>query len=330
MRKLQYLLAIGLLSGVAVVACGENSTSTLTNGSNHSSKDTTSGDDDDDDSTGATSGGTTGSSSGATGPVTTGTQTASPDGLAFYKASVHPTLASKCGGCHDKAGPGPNWLTPADPEASYKGLFSQGYVVQNSRIVMKGAHDGSTTNVLSATEIGTYNTWVGMEVKGEGAATTVNVLAKLGDCFDQTKFDAMGLGNMRTTQRTNNNNTNNITPWNENANNCTGCNNAACNTCHSADPATNFINSIGNNNLPADNTFQQSKLDNPAFITKYFGIGPDGKPIASDGISKKATSTQQAHAYTHPMFTMQQKQLDAIKAFTDDVIAKYAAGTCGK
>ena len=46
-----------------------------------------------------------------------------------------------------------------------------------------------------------------------GAAAPVNLMAKLGNCLDQTKFTAIGLANLRTVPRTN-----------ENTDNCTGCN----------------------------------------------------------------------------------------------------------
>src|SRR5262249_39486521 len=125
-------------------------------------------------------------------------------------------------------------------------------------------------------------------------------------------------------------NVNNITPWNENANNCTGCDQAQCNTCHSADAATNFNDAVGNNILPADTTFNNTKLTNPAYITKYFGVSPDGKPIASDGIKKKSDATMKDKAYTHPMFTLTANQQTALNAFVADVITKYTAGTCGQ
>ncbi len=50
--------------------------------------------------------------------------TNSPAGKEFYKANVHPFMASKCGACHGTAGPGPAWLTSADAEKSYAQLFS--------------------------------------------------------------------------------------------------------------------------------------------------------------------------------------------------------------
>jgi len=333
--KILHLLAIGLAAGVMVAACDNGSTNSLqTPGAQHGDDDTT----DDDDSAPVKPGGGTSSS----GSVTTGTPDptdpsagtvnappASADGKAFYKASVHPILSSKCGGCHGAPGPGPNWLTAADADKSYAQILQQGYVIPQSRIVLKGAHGGVTTNVLSTTEIGTYNQFVTMQnAAGGGAAATPNVLAALGGCFDRAKFDAMQMQNWQTTRRTNNNNTNNVTPWNENANNCTGCNNAPCSTCHSADAATRFVNAVGSPIFPADYTFTETKKTEPAYISKFFGIGPDGKPIASNGIQKKSDATMKDKAYTHPMFNLTAQQKAGIDAFVNDTIASFAAGKC--
>jgi hypothetical protein len=256
--------------------------------------------------------------------------TNSPKGKEFFKAQVHPFMATSCGGCHDATGPGPSWITKADAEKSYLQLATVGYVVPNSRVVQKPAHGGSTTNVLSPAQIKTYNDWVAMEGKDGGTKAAPNILEKLGTCFDRQKFDAMQMGQWRTTRRTNNNNTNNVTPWNENANNCTGCDNAPCTTCHSSDPATNYSNAVGNTLLPADTTFNNTKLTNPAYITKFFGVSPDGKPIASDGLKKKSDATKKDKAYTHPMYNLNANQLAAITAFVDDTVTKFNAGTCGK
>jgi hypothetical protein len=316
------LLALAVAAGALVAACGD-STNTLADGSGQASGPGPNGAA---PGGGGSGPGATGTSGGTTGSVATN----SPAGKDFYKAQVHPFLASTCGPCHDTAGPGPNWLTPADPEKSYLQLFSQGYVVNQSRITVKGTHDGSTTNALNATQIGLYNQWVGMELKDGATKSTPQVLEKLGACFDQTKFDAMQMGQWKTTPRNGNNNTNNINPWNENQNNCTGCNNTPCSACHSDDAATNFNDAEGNNILPAGTTFANTKLTQPAYITKFFGVSPDGKAIASDGIKKKSDATMLSHAYSHPMFTLTAQQQAAVDAFVQDAITKFTAGTCGQ
>jgi hypothetical protein len=251
------------------------------------------------------------------------------DGKTFFEAKVYPSLATSCGHCHAGAGPGPSWLGK-DAEASYLLLFTAGYVVPRSRIIEKPVHGGATANVLGDAEKAQYDAWVLMELKARGANAPPNVLDKLGSCFDRRLFDAMDLGAWRTTQRTANNNTNDVTPWNENANNCTGCNKASCSTCHSADAATNFIDAVGNPILPADTTFESSKLTTPAYITKYFAVSPDGKAIASEAIRKKSDATKKDHAYSHPMFELTTEQQAALDAFVSDVTTRFNAGLCGQ
>jgi hypothetical protein len=333
----RYLLGIALAVASVTAACGDATVDTLgedredRGGSGRgSSRD---GNDDGEDTSGTPGTPGTGTTGGTpTGGPSVPVPTNSPAGKAFYKANVHTFLSTKCGTCHGTAGPGPAWLTSADAEKSYGQLFQVGYVVDNSRIVAKGPHGGVANNILTAGETGTFNQWVAMELKDGGGKSTPNVLAKLGDCFDKTKFDAMQLGNWRTTRRTNNNNANNIQGWNENANNCTGCDNAPCTTCHSADAATGFVNAVGNaifNNQP-NYTFDETKLTNPAYITKYFGVSPEGKAIASDGIKKKGDATKLAKAYSHPMYTLTNNQQNALNAFVTDVVTRFNAGQCGK
>ena len=168
-----------------------------------------------------------------------------------------------------------------------------------------------------------------METAGGGTKATPNGSREaLAPCFDQTLFNNMKMGNWATTQRTNNNNTNNVTPWNENANQCTGCNNAPCSTCHSADAATGFVNAEGDNLEPTGYTFQTTQTQ--PYITKFFGVDPTGLPIASDAIKKKSDATKLGKAYSHPMFTLTTAQQTALDAFVTDVITKYTAKTCGQ
>lgn len=328
----RYLLGIGLAAAVAVAACGGGSSDTLGDGSGDgSSGGDTVGTGGSSGKTGGSSGSTTsgGTTSGGTtsgGTTSGGTPTNSPTGKAFFTANVYPFLQSGCGGCH-VTGPGTKWQT-GDADGTYTMLFSLGYVAVDSRILLKGAHGGVTTNVLTQQQKDTFTTWVNQEIKDGGVKATPNVLEKIATCIDQTKFDAIQLGQLRTIQRTNNNNTNNVTNWAENANRCTGCNNAPCRDCHTADDATNFKMAIGYPGLAQDYTFQQTKLTNPAFLQKYFGIDPTGNPIASNAIENKSIATSKDHAYTHPYFTLTAAQKAAIQAFVDDAVTKYKAGTC--
>jgi hypothetical protein len=333
--KVRYLLAIAIVTATAVAACNGDSTETLSNGqggegeSNGNSSipaDTNNG--------GGATTNTPGTGTTPGAPATPEAQptppppTNSAKGLAFYVANVHPFMASQCGTCHAATGPGPAYLTPTDANKSYTQLFQVGYVVRQSRIILKGVHGGATANTLTATQVGTYNQWVETELADGGQQAPPNVLAKLGGCFSRQLFDGMQMGNWRTTQRTANNNTNQVQNWNENADRCTGCDNSPCSTCHSADPATNYSNAVGNNLLPAETTFNNTKMTAPAYITKFFGVSPDGKPVASDGLKKKSDATKKDRAYSHPMFGLNTTQLNAINAFVNDAITKYNAGTC--
>lgn len=279
--------------------------------------------------TGKSSAAGTGSGTGAgdDGPTPTDTSKA-PDtaAKAYFVANVHPTLISTCGGCH-QTGPGPAWLSP-DAEISYKMMFQLGYVSLQSRILLKGPHQ--TTQGLNADQSQKFTTWVQMETASGATAGTASTLSKIGACFDRTKFDAMGLGKLRTTQRTNDNNVNKVAPWNENANNCTGCNQTACRNCHSGDDATLFVNAEGNPNLSSSFTFDHSKETNPAYVTKYFGVSPTGEPIASNAIKIKSEATSKDKAYTHPYFIVSEQQQAKIDDFVNSAIAKYKAtgGNC--
>ncbi|MES2344951.1 MAG: hypothetical protein V4494_03320, partial [Chlamydiota bacterium] len=85
------------------------------------------------------------------------------------------------------------------------------------------------------------------------------------------------------------------------------------------------------NILPADYTFEQTKLLNPAYIRQYVSTTPTGEPQFNPGIMTKSTNTVEvAKAYSHPMFKITPTMQAAIQAFVDDAIAKQKAGTCGK
>ncbi len=325
----KYLLGIALAAATAVAACGGGGdSSALGGGANDPNGDPASGSPTGGGQPG--SNGPSGPSTGQGGPTDPSgpTPTNSPTGKDYFIANVYPFLQSGCASCHVGGANGaPMWMA-ATADASYSLQFTYGFVNTNSMILTKGAHGGSTSNVLTAAQKNTYMTWVNQETKDGGTKAQPNVFEGLAKCIDQTKFDAIQLGQLRTIQRTTNNNTNNVTPWNENANRCTGCNQAACRDCHSADAASGFINAYGNNNFPATHTFEQTKLSNPAYLQHYFGTDATGNPIASHGLEAKATATSKAPAYSHPYFTLTTAQVTAIQAFVDDAITKYKAGTC--
>lgn len=323
--NVKYLLGIALAAATAVAACGGGADANSLGGNGDDSSDP--GDpgtvkekptDPSQKSTG------TGGPSDPSGP----TPTNSPTGKDYFIANVYPFLQTGCAGCHVSGAAGaPIWMGK-DADSSYALQFSNGFVIETSPLLSKPAHGGSTSNVLTASQKDTYLKWVAMEKKDGGTKAQPNVLEKISGCMDATKFQAIGLQNLRTIQRTNNNNTNNVNPWNENANRCTGCNQAPCQRCHSGDAASNFVMAIGNDTLPPDYTFEQTKLTNPAYLQHYFGTDATGNPVASHGIENKAAATAKAPAYSHPYFQLTQAQITAIDAFVQDAITKYKAGTC--
>lgn len=319
----RYLLGIALVTAGLVAACGDDP-----NGGGLGAYTRNGGTSDGDESStvpGQQGGGTNGSTAGGPTPVDTA-PAPNTEGKQFFVAQVHPLLSQSCGTCHE-TGPGPAWLKKTDAEVSYKMMLQLGYVSLQSRILLKGAHQGAPA--LTSEQTTKYTQWVNLELKA-GTKAPPNILEKLGGCFDKTTFDAMKLGDLRTVRRTNNNNTNQVTPWNENDNNCTGCDNSPCRTCHSGDDATGFVLSIGNPNLPATYTFDQSKVTNPTYLQKYFGVSAAGEPIASNALKIKSDATAKDKAYTHPYYHLDAAMETRITAFVDATIAKYKStnGTC--
>src|SRR5262245_51753325 len=63
------------------------------------------------------------------------------EGKRFFIANLHPSLVGTCASCHT-TGPGPVWISATDVEGSYKMQFQLGYVALDSRILLKGPHQG--------------------------------------------------------------------------------------------------------------------------------------------------------------------------------------------
>ena len=314
------LLGIALAAAATVAACGDASDPGSLGGADGTGdeapprgtgKGTGNG-----DGTGGGNGTGGGSEPQPNGPA--GNATNSTDAQKFFVDTIYPVLKKDCGACHGGAGTGgaPTWVNNTDAIASYKLQFQLGYVVVNSRMVLKTAHGGGTTNELKPVDKGNFNKWVDMETKAGGTKATPNVMEKLGGCFSEQLFNQINMQQITTTRR-----------QNENANNCTGCDNAPCRTCHAGGEA-DFVAAQGVSTaiLPANHTFNETKK--MPFISKFFGISPTGEPIASDALVKKSDATKTAKPYTHPQYTLNEQRITAIKAFTDDAIAKYKAGTC--
>ena len=319
----RYLLGIALAASAAVAACGSPDSGSLDNGGNNPG-------------TVDPAPGGTNKTPGTTPPAKPGDPAApgnlptnSAAGKDFFAKNVQPVLEAKCSSCHAAGGAGtPSYIAKGDASKTYDMVYLNGLAVASSRIVVKGIHSGGSAPELSQPEKTTFGQWIALEAKDGGTKTQTNVLEKFGTCFDKAKFDAIGFGQLRTTRRQNGNNPLN---QNENANNCTGCDNAPCRTCHSADDVTGFVMAIGNPILPADYTFEQTKKLNPSFIRQYVSTTPTGDPQFNPGIQTKSTNTiEKGLAYSHPMYKLTPTMQASIQAFVDDAVTKYKAGTCGK
>jgi hypothetical protein len=307
-------LAVAVIGGALVACAPDGDRSSLTNASQAGESDLTTGDN--------------GGASGAPGKTGNGDDIVLPNISAkeYFTKNVQPALAQSCASCHGANGTGPTWIASADVEKSYSLMFLRGYVSRTSTLVQKGPHS-SNAPALSKDQSVKVMTWIELELKERGDKAPPSVLEKLGSCLDQTKFDAIKFGTLVTVARNANNNPNKQA---ENANECTGCAAAPCSTCHSADPGTGFMMAVGNDILPADHTFKESKASTPPYMQKYFGLDTSGDPVASNAIKTKSDVTVQANAYTHPMYVLTPAMETAIKAYVDDAIAKYKSGACGQ
>ena len=326
----RYLLGIALVVGAAVAACGAPDQGSLNSGG-----------DDEGGGTGTQDGNKPAGSKPGSKP--TGTETPVPGapatpgnlptnsaaGKDYFAKNVQPILEAKCSGCHIAGGAGtPTFILKGDAAKTYEMIYAQGFAGATSRITVKGVHSGGSAPALTGAEIGAWKAWVQVESTNGGKPTQASVLEKFGGCFDKAKFDAINFGQLRTTRRQTGNNPQNL---NENANTCTGCDNAPCRTCHSADDVTGFVMAIGNPILPPEYTFEESKKMNPQFIQKYVSTTPTGEPQFNPGVKTKSIATiEKAKTYEHPMYKMSPAMDAAIQAFVDDAITKFKAGTCGK
>lgn len=226
---------------------------------------------------------------------------------------VFPAIGS-CVTCHATGNLGAPKFLGADAASSYAGLDGRGLIVTNSLFATKGSHAGGGAPALDASQLALINQWLAMEAQERvGQAAPVNILEKMGGCLDQALFDAIQFGQLRTQQREN-----------ENGNNCTGCNNAPCRTCHLGGDG-NFYMAVGS--ALDTNTFIETKKTK--FIVKYLGLNGT-TPIASNAITLKGKATATDRPYSHPMYTINTEMQQRIDAFVNAAITKYQNKLCGQ
>jgi hypothetical protein len=322
-----YAIALSCaIAGATALACGGNDPNTLGQnepgaGGGSSGNGNTSSSSGGTTSGGTTSGGVTNpgssSSGGVTGPGQPPPGITSPSAKDYFIKTVFPELTSTCGGCHNppgSAGAPAFWNT--DAATAYTSIEARGYITTASMLLRKGQHTGPALTAQEGTDI---QTWLAMEAQVRGSNTPDSILSKLGNCIDATKFTAIGLDKLRTVKRTN-----------ENANQCTGCNQAACESCHTSGEYAMHANfgNIGTKTLAA----LQANGTSPEgiyIISKY--VSTNGTQlVASTALKDKATATSTGVAYSHPMFTVTPAMETAVEAFAQDIITKYNAKTCGQ
>jgi mono/diheme cytochrome c family protein len=244
--------------------------------------------------------------------IPTPAEGAGSDGAAGYKeyvAKVFPVLTAACGSCHINGAGGATKYMTAEARGTYQAISALGYIVADSRLLRKGAHVGPA---WSATQAQTVAAWLATEANDrKGQAAPVNVLAKIGACASLDKFKALNLQGLRTTRR-----------QNENADQCTGCDNSPCATCHGAGEY-DFAS-----NPSAETTFNFNAED-PQKIRMYFGVN-GAEPVASNALKTKSDATKTAAPYSHPLYALNPDFQAKLDDFVNDAITKYKAqkGEC--
>lgn len=237
----------------------------------------------------------------------------------YFVNNVYPSLMVTCGSCHVAPGSqgAPPWLSSASASDAYTMIEGRGYInLSSSLLLKKGAHEGPA---LTPDQTNSITQWLTLEMQVRGSATPANLLAKLGNCLDKTKFTAIALDDLRTTPRTN-----------ENTNRCTGCNKAYCQTCHEQGEYTMYSNdgTLGTSTFDALSTNMMSS-DGTYLIEKY--ITTNGTSLVpATAIADKSTVTQSGPNYSHPMFIVDDTMKAAILDFANDAISKYNAKSCGQ
>jgi hypothetical protein len=267
------------------------------------------------------SGAPSGASSTASNPTpatpmpipTAGPGSASSPARTFFIDKVFPTL-SVCVTCHATGNLGAPRFLAQDAPSAYQGIDAHGLIQDQSQLLKQGTHAGGSAPALDANQTDLITQWLALEATERvGQAAPVNILDKIGACLDQTLFDAVEFQKLRTTKRDN-----------ENANNCTGCDNAPCRTCHTAGDG-NFYMAAGS--TLDQNTF--SETQKAKFIIKYIGLNGT-TPVASNAIKLKSDATLTDRPYSHPMFTIPDDMQQRLDTFVSTAITKYQNKQCGQ
>lgn len=231
----------------------------------------------------------------------------------FFVDKVFPVL-NVCVTCHATGNLGAPRFLATDANGAYQGIDAHGLIQDQSLLLTKGTHAGGSAPALDANQASVITQWLALEAKERvGQAAPVNILEKMGSCLDKTLFDAIQFQQLKTTKRDK-----------ENADNCTGCNQTPCRSCHTGGDG-GFYMAVGS--ALDQNTFTETQ--SAKFIVKYIGLNGT-TPVASNAIKLKGEATVTDRPYSHPMFTVPTDMQQRIDAFVTAAITKYQNKQCGQ
>lgn len=313
-------LAAAAVTLAALGGCSSTAPQTLGGSRGTTAGETEDPGDEPGDQPGTTTGGTSagGSSDAGIAPrADSGPGSTSSPARAFFISTTHAKLAAQCGSCHSSGAGGAPKFLDSNAEAAYIALDARALIVADSLLVTKGIHSAGGAPALSGDALTSTQQWLAMEAQErQGKNAPTNLLQVAADCADVAKFPTQLMTTMVTTRRNN-----------ENANNCTGCSNTQCASCHLAGEANTMVSDGRTQSNTEMTTFYKTKEG----ITRFIGV--DGTKLVVSNIwqtKSQATIADQraANIPKHPQYLLNQQRLDAITAFAQDIVTKFNAGQC--
>ena len=313
--------AAALAATSALTGCGSTAPGALYSaGGNTFGGDT--GGDTGGETNGGTNGGTTGTASPDGGTVVTPRPDAGPGSTAsaaraYFLGTAYPKLSSTCGSCHTSGAQGAPKFLDANPEAAYVALDGRALIVADSLLLNKGPHAGGGAPALAGDALTVTQTWLTMEAgERQGKPGPTNILQVAADCADSAKFPTTTMTQLVTTRR-----------QNENANNCIGCSNTQCASCHLAEEANTMVS----DGRTQSNTEMLAFYKTAVGVTRFVGI--DGVKLTASNVwktkSEATVADQRASTIPkHPQFLLDATRLAAIDAYAQDIVTKFNAGQC--
>ena len=222
-----------------------------------------------------------------------------------------------CSACHASGANGAPKFLQGTADAAYIAMDGLGLIKTDSLILSKGPHSTGAP-ALTSEQTGLINTWLAMEATERvGQKAPTNLLDTAAKCGDPAKFP-VALTKLLTTKRTN-----------ENGNQCIGCNNTQCASCHLAGEYNVEISS----GRTGDNAQMVQFYQSSDTISRFIGINGT-ELVASNAFKIKSDATvadqRSANIPKHPQFILDAATAAAIDLYAQDIITKFKAGTCPK